>query len=294
MELLRVPSLETEAELDVTEASTSYDYTITDMQDRSQTSGSVVSDSNSKVTITLPSTYDGAYVVNVDSTDHYVDVVRPYVDPTTQGVTQEAIDAYAANEELARAIIDSVIPEGFYYKKKFIETTGLGADYIPLWTNATEVLKLYENNVLMYDSENPDDYSTSYSITDDLSAIVEDYSGSGGLNRLEAAALIMPTAATDLLNTQLVYRGFPNTFDYKILLSTGYPKIPADIVRAAKLLVDDIDCGKLDYAERYMKSYSTDQFKIGFDDRVFEGTGNLIVDKILSKYAKSIRTLGVL
>jgi len=292
MELLRVPSLETEAELDVTDASTSYDYTITDLQDRSTTTGSVDSDSDSKVTITLPSTYDGSYVVRVDGTDHYVDVVRPYVDPTTQGVTQTEIDAYAANEELARAIIDSVIPEGFYYKKKFIETTGMGADYIPLWTNATQVLKLYENNVLMYDCDNPDDYSTSYSITNDLTAIIEDYSK--GINRLEAAALIMPTGATDLLNTQLVYRGFPNTFDYKILLSTGYNKIPADIVRAAKLLVDDIDCGKLDYAERYMKSYSTDQFKIGFDDRVFEGTGNLIVDKILSKYAKSIRTLGVL
>lgn len=292
MELLRVPSLNTNAEIEVTNPSESYNYTITDLQDRSQTTGTVTSDSNSIATITMPSTYDGSYIVTVDSTDHYVDVVRPYVDPTAQGDTQTEIDDYYAYEELARAIIDSVVPEGFYYKKKIIETTGFGSDYIPLWINAHNVLKVYENNVLMYDADNEADYSTSYSITDDRTAIVEDYSGA--INRLEAAALVMPTGATDLLNTQLVYRGFPNTFDYKILLTVGHPKIPADIVRAAKLLVDDIACGKIDYAQRYMKSYSTDQFKIGFDDRVFQGTGNLIVDKILSKYAKSIRTIGVL
>jgi len=292
MELLRVPSLTTEAEIEVTNASESYSYTITDLQDRSQTSGTATSNSNSVVSIELPSTYDGSYIVTVDSVDHYFDVVRPYVDPTTQGDSQTEIDNYADNEELARAIIDSVVPEGFYYKKKIIETTGLGADYIPLWSNAHSVLKLYENNILMYDSSSPDDYSTSYSITSDRTAIVEDYSGT--INRLESASLVMPTGATDLLNTQLVYRGFPRTFDYRIVLESGYPKLPSDISRATKLLVEDIACGKIDYAQRYMKSYSTDQFKIGFDDRVFEGTGNLIVDKILSKYAKSIRTIGVL
>jgi len=60
------------------------------------------------------------------------------------------------------------------------------------------------------------------------------------------------------------------------------------------LLVEDIKCNNLDYAGRYIKDYNTDQFKIKFDDRVFEGTGNMIVDKILSKYAKSIRIIGVL
>ena len=292
MELLRVPSLATVAEIEVTDPSTSYNYTITDLTDRSQTTGTTTSNSDSIVSITMPSTYDGSYMVTIDSSTHYVDVVRPYVDATTKGDSASEVAEYEGHEELARAIIDSVVPEGFYYKKRVIETTGLGSDYIPLWSNAHSVLKLYENNVLMYDADNEEDYSTSYSITDDKTAIVEDYTGT--LNRLEAAALVMPTGATDLLNTQLVYRGFPNTFDYKILLTVGYPKLPSDIVRAAELLVEDIACGKINYPERYMKSYSTDQFKISFDNRVFEGTGNLIVDKILSKYAKAIRTIGVL
>jgi hypothetical protein len=78
------------------------------------------------------------------------------------------------------------------------------------------------------------------------------------------------------------------------VLEHGYKKIPNDIVRAAELLIEDISCGKLDYYKRYVSDYNTDQFKIKFDTRVFEGTGNILVDKILSKYAKSIRGLGVL
>lgn len=292
MEILRVPSYTTDAVITVSSASTSYDYTITDMADQSVTTGTTTSSSASKVTISLPSEYDGSYIVNVDSTDNYVDVVRPYVDPTTKGETATEIADYTKYESIARSIIDSVIIEGFYYKKQMIETTGLGADYIPLWVNAKKVLKLYENNVLLFDAADPESYNTSYTITQDNTAIVEVYDGN--INRLESARLIMPTSGSDIIDIKYVYRGFPRTFDYSVLLAVGYPNVPTDIVRAAELLTDDIACGKLDYVERYMKSYQTDQFKIGFDNRVFEGTGNLIVDKILSKYAKSIRTIGVL
>ena len=292
MEILRVPSYTAGAVINVSSASTGYNYTITDMADQSVTTGTVTSTSASKVTITLPSEYDGSYIVNVDSTDNYIDVVRPYVDPTTKGTTATEVADYAKNESIARSIIDSVIIEGFYYKKKMIETTGLGADYIPLWVNAKKVLKLYENNVLLFDAADPKSYSTSYTITQDNTAIVEVYEGN--INRLQSANLIMPTSGSDIIDIKYVYRGFPRTFDYSILLAVGYPNVPTDIIRAAELLIDDIACGKLDYAERYMKSYQTDQFKIGFDNRVFEGTGNFVVDKILSNYAKSITKLGVL
>ena len=292
MDILRVPSYSTDAVIDVSSASTAYDYTVTDMADYSVTEGTVTSGTNSKVTISLPSEYDGSYVINIDDTENYIDVVRPYVDPTTKGTTASEIAEYAKHEELARAIIDSVIIEGFYYKKQVLETTGLGADYIPLWINAKKVLKLYENNVLLYDANDSENYTTSYGITSDKTAIVEVYDDR--INRLESAQVLLPGASSDILDVKYIYRGFPRTFDYSILLAVGYPKIPGDIVKAAELLVEDIACGKLDYTERYMSSYQTDQFKVGFDKKVFEGTGNFIVDKILSNYAKSITKLGVL
>lgn len=292
MEILRIPSYSVQATVKVSSPSTSYSYVVTDMADSSVVNGTASSNSNSEVTIPLPSTYDGSYMVHIDDEDHYFDVVRPYVDPTKLAETASDIAKITRHEELARAIIDSVISEGFYYKKKIIETTGIGADYIPLWIDAKKVLKLYENNVLLYDADHPDDYPTSYVVTDDGTAIIEFYEDR--INRLEAAQLILPEAGSDILDTKYMYRGFPKTFDYRIVVMSGYPKLPSDLARAAELLVEDIACGKLEYFQRYITSYNTDQFKIQFQSAVFEGTGNIIVDKILSKYAKSIQTLGVL
>ena len=82
--------------------------------------------------------------------------------------------------------------------------------------------------------------------------------------------------------------------DLILLLETGYKVVPIDIQDATKLLVEDIRCGNLDYYKRYIGSYNTDQFRIQFDKAVFEGTGNLIVDKILDKYRKPIEFVGVL
>jgi hypothetical protein len=292
MEILRVPPYQTSIVIDVSTPSVSYEYTVEDMADHSLFSGTVTSTSASKVTIELPSSYDNQYTISVDGDDHIVDVVRPYVDPNTKGTTASEIEDYRRNEELARAIIDSVVLDGFYYKKKIFETTGLGADMLPVWSDIKKLTKLYENNTLVFDAESPEDYPVVYGLTKDRFAIQEVYSDT--INRNESAPIILPAAGSDMLDLNFSYRGFPRGFDYTVVGEFGYKKIPTDIVRATEMLIDDIACGRLDYYKRYIADYNTDQFKIKFDSGVFEGTGNIIVDKILSKYVRPIRTLGVL
>lgn len=292
MDILRVPSLATNATITGLTASTEYEYSILDDVDHSITEGTATSNAAGKLTITLPSEYDGSYTVTVDGTDYYFTVTRPYVDPTTKAETASAINEYAGYEELARAIIDTVVAEGFYYRKKFIETVGLGADYLPVWQRAHKVLKLYENNVLLYDAANPEDYTTSYSLTSDKTAIVED--SSELVNRAEGSPNYLPAAGSDMLDLKYSYKGFPKTFDYKILITHGYTTVPSDIRKATELLVDDISCGKLEYYQRYITAYNTDQFKVQMAQQAFSGTGNLIVDKILSNYARYYGTPGVL
>ena len=292
MEILRVSPYNLSVSVTVSSASTSYEYTITNLSDASAVSGTVTSDSNSKVEIPLSSTYDAEYKVEIDDQEIFADVVRPYVDPNTKGQTASEISEYAKNEEIARAIIDSVIPQGFYYKKDALEITGLGADYLPLWENVKKLLQVYENNALIYDAENPDNYDRAFEITKDKTAITE--TAVGIKNRLEGAALHLPAAQSDWLDLKYSFRGFPKTFDYTLIVEIGYKNIPSDIVKAAELLVDDLSCGRLDYYKQYVKEYNTDQFKLKFDGKVFEGTGNIVVDKILSKYAQSIKTIGVL
>lgn len=292
MEILRLPSIQPQVTIEVTDPNTEYGYTILDLSDSSVTSGNVTSDSNSEVTLSFSADYDTDYQVTIDSSVSIYTVVRPYVDPSDVAPSPAEVAAYTAHEELARAIIDSVVIDGFYYKKKVIDTVGLGGDYMPLWDNVVKLNKLYENNVLVYDAADPSSYSVHYKLTDDRTAITIDYSDE--INRSEGATLILPQGMSDTWDMTFGYRGFARTFDYNLHLEVGYRRVPSDISRAAELLIGDIACGKLEYIERYIKDYQTDQYKIKFDDRVFEGTGNMIADKILSKYAKSIGFLGAL
>lgn len=241
------------------------------------------------VTINLPGRYDSDYRVEVSIdgdivSDTTYEIVRPYVNPTTKGDTASDISAYADNEELARAIIDSIVGEGFYYKKKVLNFTGTGSDYLPIWDDVKKVLTVYENNKLVTDRQ--------YEVTSDKTAIVE--KSTDNINRAESAPLVLPSASSDSLDPQFIYRGFGKTWDYRITVEYGHTSVPSDIVKATEMLVHDIECGKLDYYKRFISSYNTDQYRIQFDKGLFEGTGNILVDKILSKYTKSITKLGVL
>ena len=273
--------------------------TITDLADLSSTTQTVTDNAAYVWTITLSGKYDSDYrVVITDASgdiihDDTYQVRRPYLDPNTLAETASDIATKTLNEELARAIIDSVIPQGFYYKKTTFETTGLGADYLPLWVDAKKILQVYENNVLVYDATNPTAYVRNFEITKDKTAITQTYTGE--LNRSESADIILPAGSTDYLDLNFgIWGGFPKTYDYRVIVESGYTAVPSDIARAVSLLITDIECGQLDYYKRYVTAYNTDQYKLQFDKQSFEGTGNILVDKILSKYAKSITRLGVL
>lgn len=292
MEILRVPHTVPQTEVTVSLANTEYEYKIIDLADNSVRTDSGLSDSNSKLTIDFPTRYDASYEVVVDNSDYVFDVVRPYVDATLMADTATDIATYKKNEEIARAIIDSIIDEGFYYRKKLLQRTGMGSDYLPLWDDAKKLIKLYENNVLIFDAENPDLYDPKYRISPDKTAITMD--ASGEINLSEQKPSILPQAESDLIDMTYGYHGFPQGFDYTALLEVGHHEVPSDIVRATELLVDDIACGRMEYFMRHVTEYNTDQFKMKFASEAFEGTGNIIVDKILSKYYKSIRSIGVL
>ncbi len=269
--------------------------TITDMADLSvSTSTFPESSSADTLEISLSGKYDSSYRVEIIADlgtpdeqilqDETYEIFRPYVDPATKGSTASDIAAYALNEEIARAIIDSIVPDGFYYRKKVLNFTGTGSDYLPIWDDVKKILSVYENNKLVEDRQ--------FEVTPDKTAIVE--KSVDNINRAESAPLVLPAASSDSLDPQFVYRGFGITWDYRITVEHGYTTVPSDIVRATELLVHDLECGKLDYYKRFISSYNTDQYRIQFDKGLFEGTGNIIVDKILAKYIKSITKIGVL
>jgi hypothetical protein len=163
---------------------------------------------------------------------------------------------------------------------------------MPVWKNANSVLKVYENNILIYDINDPDSYADEFRITLDKSAIYRVESGEA--NRISSPTIKLPASSGDIATAIFNYGTFPERYDYTFVLDEGFAKLPADIVYATEMLMDDLKCGKLDYYQRYVTSYNTDQFRIQFDKSMLQGTGNIVVDKILDKYAKPIKKVGVL
>jgi hypothetical protein len=384
MQILRVSPYPLVASWDVPLANTGYVLELEDNVDQSKMTIAVTSSAGSKVTYTMQQSdieLDREFSVRIyDASGQTVladvlSVYRPYVDPNTLAETATDIQEYTTLEIVARSIIDEFIEDGFYNKKEVIQSVGNGTDYFPVWNQINRVLKVYENNVLVYDGEDQDlevsgFYDVNQSITDnvalttsdinnyfvgnlvtlsgfdttnydDLNAtfrvteIIDEYSfrinktiddyslagmGSIGssqriwqenyavtmdnsaiyktyadrINRYEAAPISLPAGTGDIWTGVYSTKAFQKTIDYIFVVDAGPKEIAPDIAYAAKLLIEDIKCGKLEYYQRYVSSYNTDQFKIQFDSRIMDGTGNMLADKILAKHYKSIKKLGVL
>ena len=302
MEILRVPPYPIATTWDLPDANYDYIVYVEDLVDHSIEETTITSSSTGKLTYTLPASkvqFDRQFLIRFYDADHEhiiyesnLDVIRPYVNPASLGTTASEIAEYKRHELVARAIIDSYTQLGFYNHKSILQTKGSNADYLPVWRDANRVLRVYENNVLIYDIEDPTAYADEFRVTLDNSAIYRIESGEA--NRIASPTIKLPASRGDIATGIFNYGTFPERYDYLFVLDEGFRAIPPDVEKAAIMLIDDLKCGRLDYYQKYVTSYNTDQFRIQFDKRMLEGTGNLLVDKILDKYMKSITKVGVL
>lgn len=299
------------------DVSTDYVIQIHDDHSKMLVSETVTSDSLGTVEYELDSSFskfDKTYAVYIYSLNGVelgevvlIDnlyIYRPYINPLLLGETEEDIEKATNNERLARLIIDS-ITGGFYYEPKIEETVGLGIDYLPLKNRANRVNYVYENNVLVYDRFDEEAVQQTYYITADHSALAianegefnrsQSYSNAG---RLAMSDSWTPYTANDVepifLSSRSNGTAFPKGYDYSVYLEVGWPVVPQDIKEATRMLMDDIACGKLSHITKYVREYETDQFKLKYEPMAYAGTGNMIVDGILSKYVSDLPYVGVL
>ena len=303
MEALRVPPYPLTIKFDVPTSGDIYTLRLQDLVEHFVEESNITS-ANLQITYVIPLSkieFDRKYEVKILNSDEEIvfednlDIVRPYTDPNKLGTTASEITEAKYNELIARSIIDSFVVDGFYNQKVIVQTVGEGLDYIPLWVNAYKVLRVYENDVLIFDvdEETNDRY---FKLSLDNSAVQEYIPNSTeSLNRLEKTLPNLPVSYGDLGYYGWDTVTFPTGYDYTLVLDAGYKTIPSDIQAATEMLVNDIKCGRLDQYKRYVEEYQTDQYKVKFNSKkLFNGTGNIIVDQILSKYTKNITRLGIL
>ena len=183
-------------------------------------------------------------------------------------------------ERTARFIIDSESAKTFGFVRKEKEVIGNGSDYLIIDEKIHKLYKVYENGNLLYDSTQENNLVT-YTISKDKTSIVPVY--------IEANKTEYPQVWRD----RYLSRAFADGYDYVIDADFGYKVIPQDIQEATSLLCSDISSGNMQYINSYIESFDNADFKIKFAKSFVNGTGNLIVDKILSKYKNSIK-IGVL
>jgi len=303
MEVLRVPPYPLSTTWTLPIPNYEYIVYVEDLVDHSVTETNLFSDANGKLVYEIPLAqvqYDRKFLIKFYDTEHIhtlyeenLDIVRPYVDPNKLGTTASEIEEYKTLEMVARSLIDTVVVNGFYNSKHIVQRNGDGSDYFAIWEDINRVLKVYENNVLIYDIDTPETNVFDFKTTFDSSAVERVIDGQ--YNRLEQGTQQYPKDFGDLANifgTSAV--GFPKGWDYTFVLDIGYRALPPDVEYATKLLIEDLKCGKLDYYTRYVTSYNSDQYRIQFDKSIFSGTGNMIVDKILDKYVVTIAKPGLI
>jgi hypothetical protein len=302
MEVMRVPPYPITTTWNLPIPNYEYIQYVEDLVDHSVVETTVTSDANGVVEYELPLEkvqYDRKFNIRFYDTEHIhilyeenLDIIRPYVNANKMATTASEIAEYRMYELLARSIIDTIIPNGFYNHKQVIQAVGQGTDYFSIWYDTSKVLKVYENNVLVYDVETPETNTYEYIITLDNSAIQRVITDP--YNRSEQSPPNVPVARGDLGYYGYQSVAFPAGYDYTFIVDSGYKTIPSDVEVATQALIEDIKCGKLDYYKRYVTAYNTDQFRIQFDKSVLNGTGNMIVDKILDKYANTILKPGII
>ena len=303
MEVLRVPPYPITTTWTLPIPNYEYIVYVEDLVDHSVTETNIFSDANGKLIYEIPLAqvqYDRKFFIKFYDTEHQhtlyeenLDIVRPYTDPAKLGTTASEIQEYKTLEMVARSIIDTIVVNGFYNSKHIVQRNGDGSDYFAIWEDINKVLKVYENNVLIYDVDQPELSPFEFKVTFDNSAVERIIAEP--FNRSEQGAQQYPRAFGDLgYSAGSIAVGFPKGWDYTFVLDIGYRALPPDVEYATKLLIEDLKCGKLDYYTRYVSSYNSDQFKIQFDKKLFEGTGNMIVDKSLDKYSVTISKPGLI
>jgi hypothetical protein len=322
MDILRVPPFPLSIDIEGLLASTDYLICIMNSYAEDLSEIPATSDVNGGISTPIPdyyARYDADYRLevyenigsNVRGDLVYVDtlsIYRPYIDVISSLSSPEEIAEAEEYEAVVRAMIDAHT-DGFTFKRSTIELTGNGSDFLPVMHRMTKVVRVYENNVLVYDAENEDpDWSniTEYSISKDRTSIIETISGE--VNRYDSRPFRGREVGSDSFTTadypyeaptkvfpETNWASFPDGWDYTIVIEHGYPVIPQDIQKAAKILYSDLKCGNIQYRNSYIKEYeSVNQFKIKIDERSMNGTGNILVDNILSKYPKTITGIGVI
>lgn len=86
---------------------------------------------------------------------------------------------------------------------------------------------------------------------------------------------------------------FNKNMIYQIDGLWGYARVPEEIKEAARILVNDLSCADSEYRDRFLTSMTAADWRIQFNDRAFDGTGNARADKLIEPFIMGHRWVAI-
>lgn len=176
-------------------------------------------------------------------------------------------------ERQARMFINSKIDEKIRLQYKTVSVIGEDTDYLYLDGHRIESYdKIIKDDEVVYDSQE-DINLLSYTLVSSNSKLqLKPYLSGYNLDEGKAMAALADPGY------------FERGSVYSVRGEYGWKNVPEQIREATIILVDDMRCNDWSYRNKGLKSVKNDSFDIEYTDSIFSGTGNLLVDSLLSEF----------
>lgn len=177
-------------------------------------------------------------------------------------------------EKAVRNIINSHCGQtfGYYLGKKTVYGSGTRTLRLP-----AHLLEFYDENGVtapFQEAVREDGWALLKTWPD----AIEYYDDNGVLHFEEFGVIFDPYSSYQA--TRVWQKGYPFTING----AWGYYSVPAPVVEAAKLLVNDYACGDAQYRDRFLTSMTAADWRIQFHAGAFTNTGNVRANQLLENY----------
>jgi hypothetical protein len=234
---------------------------------------------------------NGSY--NTDFLD--ISLVRPYV--TADDLAEElgltiVTGTPADTSEVKRATIERWERQArMFINSKIDDKIRLQYKTVTVVGQDTDVLYLDGNRIESFDKITKDD-EVLYDTQEDINLL--DYPIEISKSKLQLKPVSVGSNIDEGKSVVAIYD--PGYFErgsiYSVRGEYGWKNVPEELREATIILVDDMRCNDWSYRNKGLKSVKNDSFDIEYSDVIFSGTGNILVDALISDF-KSIRMFAI-
>ena len=225
---------------------------------------------------------NGSY--NTDFLD--VSLVRPYVTADelaeelgltivtgtpadTSEIKRSTLERY---ERQARMFINSKIDDKIRLRYKTVTVVGEDTDVLYLGERIESFDKITKDDEVVYDS------------AEDINLLY--YTLEISKSKLQLKPHLPQYNIDEGKAVSAIYD--PGYFErgsiYSVRGEYGWNNVPEELREATIILVDDMRCNDFSYRNKGLKSVKNDSFDLQYSDAIFAGTGNILVDSLISDF----------